>query len=209
LLSQRRRWINSTVHNLMELVLVRDLCGTFCFSMQFVVFIELIGTLVLPAAIVFTFYLIIISFIKKPVPVIPLVLLALILGLPAVLIVLTASRWSYVLWMFIYLLSLPIWNLVLPSYAFWKFDDFSWGDTRKVEGETGKTGHEYEGEFDSSKIVMKRWGDFERERRMRLPQASWAPVSQPHYPPGNWSHQHTQQHSSGGYADRDDYHDTL
>lgn len=56
LLSQRRRWINSTVHNLMELVLVRDLCGTFCFSMQFVVFIELIGTLVLPAAISFTVY---------------------------------------------------------------------------------------------------------------------------------------------------------
>ena len=57
LLSQRRRWINSTVHNLMELVLVRDLCGTFCFSMQFVIFIELIGTVVLPAAIAFTFYL--------------------------------------------------------------------------------------------------------------------------------------------------------
>jgi chitin synthase len=56
LLSQRRRWINSTVHNLMELILVRDLCGTFCFSMQFVVFIELVGTLVLPAAIAFTFY---------------------------------------------------------------------------------------------------------------------------------------------------------
>lgn len=56
LLSQRRRWINSTVHNLMELVLVRDLCGTFCFSMQFVVGIELVGTLVLPAAIAFTFY---------------------------------------------------------------------------------------------------------------------------------------------------------
>lgn len=56
LLSQRRRWINSTIHNLMELVLVRDLCGTFCFSMQFIIFIELIGTLVLPAAIAFTFY---------------------------------------------------------------------------------------------------------------------------------------------------------
>lgn len=56
LLSQRRRWINSTIHNLMELVLVRDLCGTFCFSMQFIVFIELIGTVVLPAAIAFTFY---------------------------------------------------------------------------------------------------------------------------------------------------------
>ncbi|KAH0609159.1 uncharacterized protein H6S33_001387 [Morchella sextelata] len=182
LLSQRRRWINSTVHNLMELVLVRDLCGTFCFSMQFVVFIELIGTVVLPAAIAFTFYLIVISFVKKPVPVIPLILLALILGLPAVLIVLTAHRWSYVLWMLIYLLSLPVWNLVLPTYAFWKFDDFSWGDTRKVSGEAvKKAGYEYEGEFDSSKIVMKRWADFERERRMRLPVSGWAPQ-----PQGGW-----------------------
>lgn len=169
LLSQRRRWINSTVHNLMELVLVRDLCGTFCFSMQFVVFIELIGTLVLPAAIAFTFYLIIISIVRKPVPVIPLILLALILGLPAILIVLTAHRWSYILWMFIYLLSLPIWNFVLPTYAFWKFDDFSWGDTRKTAGEkTRKAGIEYEGEFDSSKITMKRWGDFERGKHQFL-----------------------------------------
>ena len=163
LLSQRRRWINSTVHNLMELVLVRDLCGTFCFSMQFIVGIELIGTLVLPAAITFTFYVIVISIVRKPVPVIPLVLLGLILGLPAVLIVLTAHRWSYVVWMFIYLLSLPIWNFVLPMYAYWKFDDFSWGDTRKTAGEkTKKAGIEYEGEFDSSKITMKRWGDFEK-----------------------------------------------
>jgi chitin synthase len=34
LLSQRRRWINSTIHNLMELSMVKNLCGTFCFSMQ-------------------------------------------------------------------------------------------------------------------------------------------------------------------------------
>ncbi|KZF26088.1 glycosyltransferase family 2 protein [Xylona heveae TC161] len=164
LLSQRRRWINSTVHNLMELVLVRDLCGTFCFSMQFVVFIELIGTLVLPAAISFTVYLIVISFVRKPVPVIPLTLLALILGLPGILIVLTAHRLSYILWMLIYLISLPIWNFVLPTYAYWKFDDFSWGDTRKTAGETKKgDGHDtVQGEFDSSKITMKRWADYER-----------------------------------------------
>jgi hypothetical protein len=30
----------STNSNLMELVLVRQLCGTFCFSMQFVVLLE-------------------------------------------------------------------------------------------------------------------------------------------------------------------------
>ncbi|KAI1622994.1 chitin synthase 4 [Exophiala viscosa] len=175
LLSQRRRWINSTVHNLMELVLVRDLCGTFCFSMQFVVFIELIGTLVLPAAIAFTFYLIIISIVRRPVPIIPLILLGLILGLPAVLIVLTAHRWSYILWMLIYLCSLPIWNFVLPTYAYWKFDDFSWGDTRKTAGEkTKKAGLEYEGEFDSTKITMKRWADFERERRAQA-NGVWVP----------------------------------
>ncbi|KAL2146711.1 hypothetical protein VTI28DRAFT_2862 [Corynascus sepedonium] len=168
LLSQRRRWINSTIHNLMELVLVRDLCGTFCFSMQFVVFIELIGTLVLPAAIAFTFYVVIISIINSPPQIIPLVLLALILGLPAVLIVVTAHSWSYVLWMLIYLISLPVWNFILPTYSFWKFDDFSWGDTRKTAGEkTKKAGIEYEGEFDSSKITMKRWAEFERDRRVR------------------------------------------
>ena len=80
----------------------------------------------------------------------------------------TAHSWSYVVWMFIYLLSLPVWNFVLPTYAFWKFDDFSWGDTRKTAGEkTKKAGIEYEGEFDSSKITMKRWAEFERDRRVR------------------------------------------
>lgn len=198
LLSQRRRWINSTVHNLMELVLVRDLCGTFCFSMQFVVCVELMGTLVLPAAIAFTFYLIAIS-IKAAVlhtaaPVIPLVLLALILGLPAILIVITAHRWSYVAWMFVYLLSLPVWNFVLPTYAFWKFDDFSWGDTRKTAGEkTKKAGLEYEGEFDSSKITMRRWHDFEAERRLK---SGW---SQPATSTGGYSQ--PQQQGYGSYYD--------
>lgn len=73
----------------------------------------------------------------------------------------------------VYLLSLPIWNLVLPTYAFWHFDDFSWGDTRQAVGEkkgAGKGGHTEEGEFDSSKIVMKHWNVFEQERRLRGPQ---------------------------------------
>lgn len=174
LLSQRRRWINSTVHNLMELVLVRDLCGVFCISMQFVVFIELVGTLVLPAAISFTIYVVVISIVKRPTPVLSLVLLALILGLPGILIVVTASRLSYVAWMLIYLVSLPLWNFVLPVNAYWKFDDFSWGDTRTISG-GDKGGHDdAEGEFDSSQIVMRRWREFEREkRRFAPPQVGW------------------------------------
>lgn len=85
--------------------------------------------------------------------------------------------------MFIYLLSLPIWNFVLPTYAYWKFDDFSWGDTRKTAGEkTKKAGIEYEGEFDSSKITMKRWGEFEKERRLRDGQRGWETQSTKDWP---------------------------
>ncbi|CAG8771028.1 16338_t:CDS:1, partial [Dentiscutata heterogama] len=57
LLSQRRRWINSTIHNLMELILVPQLCGIFCCSMQFVIFLELVGTVVLPSSLLFMIYL--------------------------------------------------------------------------------------------------------------------------------------------------------
>ena len=46
LLSQRRRWINSTVHNLCELIFLPELCGICCFSMRFIVFIDLLGTIV-------------------------------------------------------------------------------------------------------------------------------------------------------------------
>ncbi|KAK9456390.1 chitin synthase-domain-containing protein [Dipodascopsis uninucleata] len=165
LLSQRRRWINSTVHNLMELTLVNTLCGVFCASMQFVVMVELVGTLVLPVALAFTLYVVVIAIVRKPVPIIPLVLLGMILGLPGILVIVTAHRWSYVLWMLIYILALPVWNFILPLNAYWKFDDFSWGETRQVQG--GDKGHdEAEGEFDSSHIVMKKWQDFEREKRM-------------------------------------------
>lgn len=178
LLSQRRRWINSTVHNLFELMLVRDLCGTFCFSMQFVVFMDLVGTLVLPAAITFTLYVAIIAIIPShitgiPTPVLSLILLAFILGLPGVLIVITSRKVAYVGWMLMYLMSLPIWNFALPAYSFWHMDDFTWGATRVVAGEGKETGHgDKEGTFDSSHIIMKRWVDFERERRWQNGTAS-------------------------------------
>ncbi|KAJ1029203.1 hypothetical protein NDA18_002830 [Ustilago nuda] len=169
LLSQRRRWINSTVHNLFELVKVNDLCGTFCFSMRFIVFMELTGTLVLPAAIAFTLYVVVQAFLPNvPTPTIPLILLALILGLPAILIVVTSRKIAYVGWMLIYLISLPIWNFVLPMYAYWHMDDFSWGATRMVQGENKKENHgDADGKFDPSHIVMKRWAEFERERRWK------------------------------------------
>ncbi|WVN90382.1 uncharacterized protein L203_105618 [Cryptococcus depauperatus CBS 7841] len=187
LLSQRRRWINSTVHNLFELMLVRDLCGTFCFSMQFVVFMDLVGTLVLPAAISFTVYIIIASILPesvtgKPRPVISLILLAFILGLPGVLIVITSRKVAYVGWMLVYLISLPIWNFVLPAYSYWHMDDFSWGETRKVVGEAKDDVHGgKEGTFDSSHIVMRKWAEFEKERLWRAGDQSRERSRDSHY----------------------------
>lgn len=191
LLSQRRRWINSTIHNLMELVLVRNLCGTFCFSMQFVVFMDLLGTVVLPIAIALTYMLVVNMVINPPVnfqEAIPLALLVAVLGLPAVLILITTRKIVYVFWMLIYLIALPIWNFVLPVYAFWHFDDFSWGETRsviswllacphtllttrnrKVEGEAKGEAH---GTGDAAvgglSVPLRRWEDWERSRLRKL-----------------------------------------
>ncbi|VEU21477.1 DEKNAAC102572 [Brettanomyces naardenensis] len=163
LLSQRRRWINSTVHNLMELAMVKDLCGTFCFSMQFVITVQLIGTLVLPVSITFTLYIIFVAIFSSTKPIMSLILMAVVFGLPAVLIVITISNPMYILWMIIYLFSLPIWNFVLPTYAYWKFDDFSWGDTRKTQT-ADKLKPENKGEFDGSQIVQMTWREYERKR---------------------------------------------
>ncbi|KAG2066542.1 glycosyltransferase family 2 protein [Suillus decipiens] len=172
LLSQRRRWINSTIHNLMELVLVRNLCGTFCFSMQFVVFMDLLGTVVLPIAIMLTYTLIVGMIMQPPTTfeeAIPLMLLVSVLGLPAVLILITTRKVVYVFWMIVYLLALPVWNFVLPVYAFWHFDDFSWGETRKVEGEAKGEGHGAgPGTFDGSSVPLRRWEDWERSRLRKL-----------------------------------------
>ncbi|KAI8848467.1 chitin synthase-domain-containing protein [Chytridium lagenaria] len=119
LLSQRRRWINSTIHNLLELVLLRDLCGIFCFSMQFIV---MVATL-------------------------PLLMLLATLGLPGVLIVITTRKW-YIWW--------DVWNFVLPIYAFWHFDDFTWGETRKVEGEAEQHDHSTRtGQYEIGAVVLK------------------------------------------------------
>ncbi|KAI9282206.1 chitin synthase-domain-containing protein [Sporodiniella umbellata] len=166
LLSQRRRWINSTIHNLMELVLVRNLCGTFCFSMQFVVMMDLIGTVTLPVAILLTVVLIVNmarTKITTFAEAIPLCLLIVVLFSPAFLILITTRKWVYLMWMAVYLCALPVWNFVLPVYSFWHFDDFSWGETRKVEGEEGDHAKK-DGVFDPSKVPLKRWEDYERKR---------------------------------------------
>ncbi|KAG8821125.1 hypothetical protein FRC19_008229 [Serendipita sp. 401] len=76
----------------------------------------------------------------------------------------------YVFWMFIYLAALPIWNFVLPVYSFWHFDDFSWGETRRVEGEGKQKGHDIGSATlaDGTQVPLRRWEDWERSRIRKL-----------------------------------------
>ncbi|POW10006.1 hypothetical protein PSTT_06407, partial [Puccinia striiformis] len=148
----------------------------------FVIGMELVGTLVLPAAISFTGYIIVLTIIPgTEKPIISLILLAFILGLPGLLIVITSRRIAYVGWMLIYLLSLPIWNAVLPTYAYFHMDDFTWGETRKIEGAKETAHGDKEGEFDSSNITMKRWAEFDRERRWKTEQSTVGTLTETAY----------------------------
>ncbi|KAL4403022.1 chitin synthase [Malassezia pachydermatis] len=137
LLSQRRRWINSTIHNLAELVMMDGLCGFCLFSMRFIVFIDLVGTIILPATAVYMLFLIItVATGSSPLPLIAIVMIAAVYGLQAIIFLLK-RQWQYIGWMVIYLIAYPLYSFLLPIYSFWHMDDFSWGNTRVVVGEKG------------------------------------------------------------------------
>ncbi|KAJ1910342.1 hypothetical protein IWQ60_010705 [Tieghemiomyces parasiticus] len=164
LLSQRRRWINSTIHNLFELVFLPRLCGFCCFSMRFIVFVDLFSTLIMPATVVYLVYLIY-QCAANPdnLPIISLILLAAVYGLQAIIFILK-RQWQHIGWMIVYIIAIPVFMFFIPLYSFWHFDDFSWGTTRTVVGEKGKQLHVAdEGKFDPASIPTKKWSEYEQE----------------------------------------------
>ncbi|KAK0764533.1 hypothetical protein N5P37_003935 [Trichoderma harzianum] len=163
-LSQRRRWINSTVHNLIELIPLSQLCGFCCFSMRFVVFVDLLSTVVQPVTVAYIIYLIV-RVVQNPnvVPVTAFILLGAIYGLQAIIFILR-RKWEMVGWMVLYVLAIPVFSFGLPLYAFWNMDDFAWGNTRVVAGENGKKVLiSDEGKFDPSSIPKKKWEEYQAE----------------------------------------------
>ncbi|KAJ3071110.1 hypothetical protein HDU98_005822 [Podochytrium sp. JEL0797] len=164
LLSQRRRWINSTVHNLVELTLLPQLCGFCCFSMRFIVFLDLFSTAVQPAALVYIGYLIYsVVATDNPFPLISVIMIAAIYGLQ-VIIFLLKREWAMIMWMLLYLLAYPVVGFYVPLYSFWHFDDFSWGNTRVVVGDKGKQVLAPDiVPFDPASIPRRRWADFEKD----------------------------------------------
>ncbi|KAI9811879.1 MAG: hypothetical protein M1827_005230 [Pycnora praestabilis] len=163
-LSQRRRWINSTVHNLIELIPLSQLCGFCCFSMRFIVFLDLLSTIVAPVTVAYIGYLIVLLAIETSVvPLTAFILLGAIYGLQAIIFILR-RKWEMIGWMIIYILAMPVFSLGLPLYAFWHMDDFSWGNTRVITGEKGrKVVITDEGKFDPAVIPHKKWEEYQAE----------------------------------------------
>jgi chitin synthase len=162
LLSQRRRWINSTIHNLGELVWLKEMCGFCCFSMRFVVFIDLFGTIILPATCAYLGYLVYrVATHSGQFPLISIIMIAAVYGLQAVIFIIK-RQWQHVGWMIIYILAFPIYAFVLPIYSFWNQDNFTWGNTRIVIGEKGNkqiVAIDDDG-FDFRSIPLQRWDDY-------------------------------------------------
>ena len=163
-MSQRRRWINSTVHNLIELIPLQQLCGFCCFSMRFVVFLDLLSTIVQPVIVAYIAYLIVLlATDASVVPLTAFVLLGAIYGLQAIIFILR-RKWEMIGWMVIYVIATPIFACGLPLYAFWHMDDFSWGNTRVVTGEKGRqVVVSDEGKFDPATIPRKKWEEYQAE----------------------------------------------
>ncbi|KAJ7623767.1 chitin synthase [Roridomyces roridus] len=165
LFSQRRRWINSTVHNLCELAFLPELFGFCCFSMRFFVFIDLIGTLILPATVVYIIYLIIsVSTGSSPFPEIAIIMIGVGYGLQAIIFI-VKREFMLVGWMVVYILSYPVYSFLLPVYSFWCMDEFGWGNTRLVigEGKDKKVIINEDEKFDDSMIPLKKFSEYEAE----------------------------------------------
>ncbi|CAK5267340.1 unnamed protein product [Mycena citricolor] len=197
LLSQRRRWINSTVHNLGELVFLEQLCGFCCFSMRFIVMIDLVSTLTQPVTVAYLVYLVYtVAAEHQQIQTISLVMIIAIYAIQALVFVLR-RKWDMIGWMVFYVLAIPVFSFMLPLYSFWRMDDFSWGQTRVVLGESGKKMivHD-EGKFDPRVIPLKSWNDYENElwdKESNHSIGSWAP------PPKLRSH-YAESHTASLYG---------
>jgi chitin synthase len=134
LFRQRRRWVNSTIHNLFKLMFVKRMCGVCCCSMKCMVFLDLIVTYILPASCSYLFYLIYaFSSGIEPVNVVFITMMAVTIG-AQILIFVIKRNFIYIIWLILYLLALPIWMILIPTYSFFKSDDFTWG-TRDVKND--------------------------------------------------------------------------
>jgi chitin synthase len=124
----------------------------------------------------------------KSIPTTSLIMIIAVYGLQA-FVFLLRRKWDMIGWMVFYILAIPAFSFYLPLYSFWRMDDFSWGQTRLVMGESGKKMviHD-EGKFDPRAIPLKTWEEYENElwdKESNHSIGSWVPP---------------QKFQNGGYA---------
>jgi len=133
---------------------------------------------------------------QETLPVISLIMIGAVYGLQALVFVLR-RKWDMVGWMVFYILAIPIFSFMLPLYSFWRMDDFSWGATRVVLGESGKkiivhvcvssswlfvtklmvfSFFQDEGKFDPRAIPLKSWNDYVRSYFLSYADMSLIPI---------------------------------
>jgi chitin synthase len=101
--------------------------------MKTVVYLDLVACMILPASTVYAVYLIfLVAAGKTKFSLLLLVLYGLLIGVQLVVFI-VRSRYDFLFWfIFFTIVGVPVFYFILPLYAFWHMDDFSWGETRKV-----------------------------------------------------------------------------
>ena len=168
LLSQRRRWINSTIHNLFELLLLPNLCGFCLFSMRFVIFMDLFSTLILPSTVLYMIFLTTKAIQDHISAKISVIMICSVYGLQTIVFMLK-KQWQHVGWMLIYILAMPIFGFFIPIYSFWHFDDFSWGRTRRLKDQIDGLYNENEIFGEPEPLVLKTWDEYLSEISSSIP----------------------------------------
>ena len=158
--SQRRRWINSTIHNMLELLKVQTMCGVCFFSMKMIVIFDLLSTFVLPSGCVYLYYIVFNTFLSGD-ELSPLEIIAFsYIGMMTVPFVMRA-QWYHFGWFLVFILGgVPAFYFYLPIYAFWHMDDLSWGKTRQVNTEsTNVNQNEVPLAGDDQRLNFEEYGD--------------------------------------------------
>lgn len=94
-------------------------------------------------------------------------MIAAVYGLQAIIFI-VKRQWQHIGWMIIYILAYPIYSFILPIYSFWNQDNFSWGSTRVVLGESGDKqiiAIEDEG-FDPNSIPLQAWDEYASQNNL-------------------------------------------
>eukprot|EP00565_Helicotheca_tamesis_P000645 CAMPEP_0185729644 /NCGR_PEP_ID=MMETSP1171-20130828/6778_1 /TAXON_ID=374046 /ORGANISM="Helicotheca tamensis, Strain CCMP826" /LENGTH=252 /DNA_ID=CAMNT_0028398535 /DNA_START=177 /DNA_END=935 /DNA_ORIENTATION=+ len=155
-----------------ELLKVNSMCGVCCFSMKTIVALDLLAVAILPASMLYVVFFLYMTFVMgEPMSQMLVILYGIIIGVQLVVFI-VRSRWDYLWWFLMFVVfGVPVFYFILPLYAFWHMDDFSWGNTRMVAKSAVKeTEEEVEDQDSQSKSQTKTTGTTDEDQSLSSPE---------------------------------------